>query len=98
VGTMTVVKTGLTAAALGVTAYARMLGKKVSAHQQVPVEDGTTPAEATPEPVAKAQRQLTVLQWAVPAVTGALVVISAFAGEQQRPAAVARGLITKPGR
>lgn len=97
VGTMSVVKTGLTVAALGVTAYARVLGRKVSQEREVPVADGTTPAEATPEPVAKAQAQLTSLQWVVPAVTGALVVISAFAGEQQRPAKVARGLAQRFG-
>ena len=45
-----------------------------------------------PSEVADAQRQLRILQWAIPAVTGALVVVSAVAGEQQRPQAVARGL------
>ncbi|MDQ1618380.1 MAG: hypothetical protein QOE19_949, partial [Actinomycetota bacterium] len=30
-------------------------------------------------------------QWLVPALTGALVVVSSFAGEQQRPAQVKRG-------
>lgn len=84
VGTMSLVKTGLTAAALGVTGYSRVLGKRVSQHANVPVVDGTTPSEQTPDDVASAQRQLKVLQWAVPAITGALVIISAFAGEQQR--------------
>ncbi len=92
VGTMSLVKTGLTVGALGASGYARSLGKKVAEHGNVPVEDGTTPSEMTPEPVAKAQRQLTALQWVVPAVTGALVVVSAFAGEQQRPQSVIRGL------
>jgi hypothetical protein len=92
VGTMSVLKTGLTLAALAVTGYARVLGRKVSADRGVPVQDGTTPTEATPEPVAAAQRQLTALQWAVPALTGALVVVSAYAGEQQRPTSFLRGL------
>ena len=89
---MTVLKTGLTAAALGVTAYSRVLGRKVSAHQSVPAEDATTPAAGTPAEVAQAQKQLTALQWAVPVLTGALVVVSAYAGEQQRPAEVKAGV------
>ena len=92
VGTMALVKTGLTAAALGATAYSRMLGQKVSQHHDVPVESGTEPSAQTPTHVAKAQRQLDVLQWVVPAITGALVVISSFAGEQQRPQSVAEGV------
>jgi hypothetical protein len=95
VGTMAVVKTGLTAAALGVTAWSRVLGQKVSAAGPVPATDGTTPAPATPADVAAAQKQLSALQWVVPALTGALVVVSAFAGEQQRPAAVAAGALQR---
>lgn len=74
------------------TAYSRVLGKKVSARSDVPVASGTEPAPTTPEDVAAAQRQLAMLQWAVPALTGALVVVSAFAGEQQRASEVRRGL------
>ncbi|WP_148615559.1 hypothetical protein [Nocardioides rubriscoriae] len=86
VASMAVVKTGLTAAALGVTAYSRSLGKVVSAHGPVPVASGTEPTLETPDDVAAAQRKLDALQWVIPALTGALVAISAFAGEQQRPA------------
>ena len=92
VGAMAIIKTGVTAAALGVTAYSRVLGKKVSAHADVPVDDATTPALTTPPEVAAAQKQLAALQWAIPALTGALVVISSFAGEQQRPGSVLHGL------
>jgi hypothetical protein len=91
VAAMAVTKTVLTAAALGVTAYSRVLGRKVSQQPDVPVESGTQPAETTPPDVAKAQQQLKVLQWAVPAITGAIIVVSAYAGEQQRPAAVQGG-------
>jgi hypothetical protein len=42
--------------------------------------------------VAAAQKQLKALQWAVPALTGALVVVSAFAGEQQRTRSVLAGI------
>jgi hypothetical protein len=93
VGSMVVAKTALTAAALGVTAYSRALGKKVSAHGAVPAESGTEPATTTPREVANAQRQLAVLQWVVPALTGAVVVVSSFAGEQQRATEVHKGLL-----
>jgi hypothetical protein len=91
-------KTGLTLAALGVTAYSRVLGKKVSQHTEVPAESGTEPAAGTPADVASAQRQLRMLQWAVPALTGALVVVSAQAGEEQRPTSVLDGITARiPG-
>lgn len=92
VATMAVIKTALTVAALGVTAYSRVLGSKTSQHADAPAADGTTPTSGTPADVAKAQRQLGVLQWAVPALTGAIVVVSSFAGEQQRSTAVLAGL------
>jgi len=92
VGSMVAVKTALTVAALGATGYSRVLGSKVSAHTAVPVRSGTEPAPSTPQDVADAQRQLAVLQWVVPALTGALVVVSAFAGEQQRAGEVRRGI------
>lgn len=95
VAAMSVLKTGLTAAALGITAYSRVLGKKVAAHDDVPVESGTEPTEATPPEVADAQRQLKLLQWAVPAVTGALVVVSAYASEQQRASEVKEGILQR---
>lgn len=100
VASMAVAKSTLTAAALGVTAYSRVLGKRVSQRADVPALDGTTPVAETPEDVAKAQAQLRYLQWAVPALTGALVVVSAFAGEQQREAAAGSGFIRRmtPGR
>ena len=85
VASMSVTKTVVTVAALGVTAYSRKLGKVVSKRTDVPVAAGTSPAAATPPDVADAQRQLHALQWVIPSLTGALVGISSFAGEQQRP-------------
>lgn len=100
VASMAAAKTALTAASLGVTAYSRFLGKKVSQHTAVPVRDATTPAVDTPDDVARAQAQLRALQWAVPAFTGALVVVSAFAGEQQRSSEASKGITRRltPGR
>lgn len=92
VGSMALAKTALTAVALGATAYSRVLGRKVSEKTDVPAASGTEPAPTTPDAVAAAQRQLAMLQWAVPALTGALVVVSSFAGEQQRPSEVKKGM------
>lgn len=92
VASMALTKTALTAAALGVTAYSRMLGKKVSAETRVPAHSATEPEVGTPPAVADAQRQLKQLQWVVPALTGALVVVSSYAGEQQRASEVRRGV------
>lgn len=95
VATMTIVKLTLTGVALGATGYARLLGRKVSAKTDVPVASGTTPAETTPSDVADAQRQLRVLQWAIPAATGAILVANSFAGEQQRASEAAQGVLSR---
>ena len=95
VGSMAVTKTALTVAALGVTAYSRMLGRKVSEQTRVPVESGTEPTATTPPEVAAAQKQLALLQYVVPALTGALVVVSSFAGEQQRASEVKKGVLSR---
>jgi hypothetical protein len=82
-------------AALGVTGYARLLGKKLERAGDVPVEGGTTPNPATPEEVTRAQRQLTALQWVIPVLTGAVLVVNARMGEQQRPTQVTTGLLAR---
>jgi hypothetical protein len=96
----TVIKTALTGAALAATAWSRALGAKLDGAGEVPVEGGTDPTTDTPEDVAKAQRQLRLLQWVIPALTGAVLVLNARMGEQQRPAQVSGGLLgrLRPGR
>ena len=96
----TVIKTALTGAALAATAWSRVLGAKLNEAGEVAVEGGTDPSIDTPEDVAKAQRQLKVLQWVIPALTGAVLVLNARMGEQQRPAQVTGGLLgrLRPGR
>jgi hypothetical protein len=89
---MSVVKTIVTVAALGATGYSRVLGRKVSDHGAVPAASGTEPAATTPPEVAAAQKQLQLLQWVIPALTGTLLVISSYAGEQQRPTSVLSGV------
>jgi hypothetical protein len=92
---MSLLKTVLTAAALGITAYSRVLGRQVSKQLDVPVESGTEPTDTTPPDVAKAQQQLKALQWAVPAITGVMIVVTAYAGEQQRPTSVKAGILQR---
>ncbi|HXV57107.1 MAG TPA: hypothetical protein VD704_04495 [Gaiellaceae bacterium] len=92
VARLAVTKTVLTAAALAADAYAGVLGRRAERAGEIPVEGATDPAPETPADVASTLRRLKVVQWAVPALTGALVVLSARMGEQQRPEAVARGM------
>jgi hypothetical protein len=92
---MSAVKTLLTAAALGVTAYSRVLGKVVSGGGATPSKRGTKPSKRARADIAAAQERLDQLQWVVPALTGALVVVSSYAGEQQRPSEVLRGISEK---
>lgn len=93
VGRMAAAKTALTAAALGASVWSGALGVKVGRADGVPVEVVTEPSDATPDDVARAQRRLSVLQWAIPALTGGLIVLTALAGEQQKPQQVARGVV-----
>jgi hypothetical protein len=95
VGRATAVKTALTAAALAATAYSRVLGRKLEQASTEPVQDATTPADETPAEVAGPQRRLQALQWIIPALTGATLVVNARMGEQQRPAQVAGGLLSR---
>jgi hypothetical protein len=87
----------LTGAAMGATAYSRMLGQKVMDAGDVPVEGATEPTAATPPDVAKAQRQLKALQWAIPGLTGAVLASSALHEEQQRPSQVLKGTVKGAG-
>ncbi len=95
VGANTAIKTALTVAALGTTAYSGMLGAKLAktTGNDTYTEGGTTPGEATPDNVASIQQRLRILQWATPVLTGALIVLGAQQGEQQRPQERIRGLL-----
>jgi hypothetical protein len=86
--------------ALGATAWSRALGAKLNQAGDVPVEGGTDPSGDTPEDAAKAQQQLKILQWGIPILTGAMLVVNARMGEQQRPTQVSGGMFQRllPGR
>jgi hypothetical protein len=98
VGASTAAKLALTGAALGATAWSRALGKKLEKFDGTPVQGGTDPAPETPEEAATAQRQLKVLQWVIPALTGGIVVLTSLHGEQQRPTEQSSGILQKPAQ
>jgi hypothetical protein len=98
VGASTAAKLVLTGAALAVTAYSRVQGKKLQDAGMVPVQGATEPSVDTPADVAKAQQQLKVCQWAIPALTAGLTVLNVVQGEQQRPSQVASGILAKPAQ
>jgi hypothetical protein len=88
----TITKLALTGVALAATAYSGVLGAKITQAGGQPVEDATDPAPSTSDDVAVAQQQLHYLQWALPALTGAIVILGAQQGEQQRPTQILTGL------
>ena len=88
----TVAKILLTGAALGATAYSGVLGAKAAQGDGHAVAGATDPSASTPEDVAAAQHQLRYLQWALPVLTGCIVVLGAQQGEQQRPGQVLTGV------
>jgi hypothetical protein len=91
----TATKLALTGGAMAATAYARYLGQKVINAGDVPVAGGTEPTSQTPDEVAKAQKQLKTLQWAIPGLTGAVLASSSLHEEQQRPTQVLKGTLSK---
>ena len=95
VASATGLKTALTVAALAATAASGVLGSKVDTSSGSPVQGATEPSDGTPAQVAGAQRGLRVAQWAIPALTGAILIVSARMGEQQRPGEVTGGLASR---
>jgi hypothetical protein len=91
VAVSTLAKTVLTGAALAATAYSRALGKKIELASSDDPKD-IEKASRHPIDTDKAQRQLQRMQWAVPALTGGLVILNALHGEQQRADQQAQGM------
>ena len=80
----TAIKLVLTLAAAGVTAYSGVLGSKVAKHANEGAAGATEPGPTSSQELASAQKQLKVAQWAIPALTGTLLVLGVQQGEQQR--------------
>jgi hypothetical protein len=91
------VKTGFTLGALAATGCARVLGQKVmryemsrssqGAAEAVAAEGATQPGATTPADVAKAQKQLKALQYAIPVLTGGVIVTHGWIVQSMRPRA-----------
>jgi len=81
------IRTGLTGAAIAMTVLAARTGSKVASE---PEDDGYESAETS-----GGERRLRMAQWMVPTLTGAIVVMDAFMGEQQRPNQVLRGALER---
>jgi hypothetical protein len=84
VATTSLVRTAVLGAAIASTVLAARAGSKVVAESQ-----SDDPVEQPDD------RVLRISQWMVPALTGAMVVIDALMGEQQRPTQVARGTLDR---
>lgn len=93
VGRSTAVRTVLTGAGLGLSAWSLALNRKVASHGSVPVHGATEPSSATPPDVASAQRQLKVVQWLHPLVAGGIIVVGSWQDEQKRASQTAPGLL-----
>jgi hypothetical protein len=83
-GSATVVKSLLTGVAIAATAYSGVLGAKVKAHENEGAAGATEPGAGSSRELASAQKQLKALQWALPALTGTILVLGVVHGEQQR--------------
>ncbi|WP_433317717.1 hypothetical protein ACQP0U_09835 [Micromonospora sp. CA-269861] len=97
VGRASAIKTALTIGALAVTGYSRLVGMRLEKAGGPSVSGATEPNHQTPASVASSQRQMKLLQWAIPALTGTLVVVTAYMGEQQKPGQVFRGMLGRAG-
>lgn len=89
----TATKLGLTVLAAGVTAYAGYLGKQVDEQAHEGAAGATEPHAGASDKLKKAQQQLKVVQWTIPALTGVLVVLASQQGEQQRPQSLLRNQV-----
>ncbi len=87
------IKAGVTVTGAAVTLYSGMLGKKVDELSQQGAEGATEPSPTASPELQKAQEQLRMLQWAIPACAGTVIVLGAQHGEMQRPKNVKKGLL-----
>jgi hypothetical protein len=92
VGVNTIYKTAVTLAGAAVTLYAGTLGKKVEKMANEGAHGATEPRAGASEELRTAQKQLKLLQFAIPAFAAWVIVLGAKHGEMQRPKNVLKGL------
>ncbi len=85
--TNTLVKTLVTAAAGAASVVGGLAGGRILQHSQEGAQGTTEPGAGSSSQLASAQRVEKVTQWAIPLLTGVMLVLGAQQGEQQRPGA-----------
>lgn len=95
VGRLTVYKAGVTVVAAAATLYSGILGGKVEKLSEQGAQGATEPQPGASDELKAAQRQLKILQWCVPVLSGTVIVMGAQHGEMQRPLNVYKGLKAK---
>ena len=85
----------MTAVAAAVTLYSGLLGGKVEKLAEEGSQAATEPRAGASDELKSAQRQLKILQWSIPVLSGAVIVMGAQHGELQRPVNVYEGLKKK---
>lgn len=89
---LSVYKGVVTATGAAVSLWAGLAGKKVDELADQGARGATEPASGASPELQSAQRQLKMLQWAVPVFAGWVIVLGAKEGEMQRPQNVLKGL------
>ena len=87
------IKTAVTAAGLGVSAWSAVLNRKMAAAGPVPIQGSTEASAATPPDVAKTLKQLKTVQWLNPLLAGAIVGVTSWQEEQMRASQVVPGVL-----
>lgn len=88
----TIIKAVITLVGMAVTLYSGMLGKKVDQLSKEGGAGATEPQPGVSTELAAAQKQLQILQWSLPAISGLVIVLGAKEGEMQRPQRLLSGL------
>ncbi|MET1022536.1 MAG: hypothetical protein ABWX69_10100 [Arthrobacter sp.] len=89
---LTIYKSVVTLAGAAVSLYAGLQGAKVDKLANEGAAGATEPKPGASEELRSAQRQLKILQWAIPVFAGWVIVLGAKHGEMQRPKNVFKGL------
>ena len=92
-GRSSAIKTAVTAAGLGVSAWSFVLNRKMAAAGPVPIQGATEASAATPPDVAKTLKQLKLVQWLNPLLAGAIVGVTSWQEEQMRTSQVVPGVL-----
>jgi hypothetical protein len=94
----TAIKTVITGLAGASTVAAALAGSRILKHSDEAAEGVTEPGAGTSDELASAQRAEKALQWAIPVLTGVLLVLGAQQGEQQRATAGLAGTVVKKAK